>query len=97
MKKYQFTDGLLSKQKHYSDGIRKLVSYKMQWKAAILSIKVKHVLMYMHSFGSTYIKIILLNCMSSQTEIELNSLQIYFNAVILHLYANKNYYVWKTI
>jgi hypothetical protein len=51
----------------------------------------------MQSFASTYSKIDLLNCISSQAEIELKSLQIYFNAVILYLYANKNYFVWKTV
>jgi len=80
---------------YYSDGIKKLVSYKIRWKAAVLSIKLKHVLTYMQSFASTYSKIGLLNYLSSQAEIELKSLQIYFNAVSLHLYANKNYYVLK--
>jgi hypothetical protein len=49
--------------------------------------------MYMRPFGSTYSKIGLPNLMSSHTEIALNSIQIYFNEVMLHLYANKNYYV----
>jgi hypothetical protein len=47
-------------------------------------------LLYDH-FANTYNKIILLNCIFLQPEIELNWLQMCFNAVVLHLYSNKNY------
>jgi len=50
----------------------------------------------MQAFASTFGKIGIPNCISSPAEIELKSLHMYFNAVILQLDAN-NYYVRKTI